>query len=78
MKAFPTPAFSINDEARVTAVGGEGGMDLRDYFAAKVMQAILPTYDIQDVFENENTQMPIIVATDAYALADAMMKAREA
>jgi hypothetical protein len=78
MKAFPTPTFSINDEARVTAVGGEGGMDLRDYFAAKVMQAILPTYDIQDVFENENTQMPIIVATDAYALADAMMKAREA
>ena len=78
MKAFPTPAFSINNEARVTAVGGEGGMDLRDYFAAKVMQAILPTYDIQDVFENENTQMPIIVATDAYALADAMMKAREA
>jgi len=77
MKAFPTPAFSINDEARVTAVGGEGGMDLRDYFAAKAMQAILPTYDIQDVFENENTQMPIIVATDAYALADAMIKARE-
>ena len=78
MKAFPTPTFSINDEARVTAVGGEGGMDLRDYFAAKVMQAILPTYDIQDVFENENTQMPIIVAKDAYALADAMLKAREA
>jgi len=78
MKAFPTPAFSINDEARVTAVGGEGGMDLRDYFAAKVMQAILPTYDIQNVFENENTQMPIIVAKDAYALADAMLKARQA
>jgi hypothetical protein len=53
-------------------------MTLRDYFAAKVMQAILPTYDIQDVFENENTQMPIIVAKDAYALADAMLKAREA
>jgi hypothetical protein len=55
-----------------------GGMSLRDYFAAKAMQAILPTYDIQDVFENENTQMPIIVAKDAYALADAMLKAREA
>ncbi len=77
MKAFPTPTFSINDEARVTAVGGEGGMDLRDYFAAKAMQAILPTYDIQDVFENENTQMPIILAKDAYALADAMMEARK-
>ena len=77
MKAFPTPTFSINDEARVTAVGGEGGMDLRDYFAAKVMQAILPTYDIQDVFENENTELSLFVAKDAYALADAMIKARQ-
>jgi hypothetical protein len=77
MKAFPTHSINVSDEARVTAIGGEGGMDLRDYFAAKVMQAILPTYDIQDVFENENTQMPIIVAKDAYALADAMMKARQ-
>jgi hypothetical protein len=33
MKAFPTPTFSINNEARVTAVGGEGGMDLRHYAA---------------------------------------------
>jgi hypothetical protein len=77
MKAFPTPTFSINDEARVTAVGGEGGMDLRDYFAAKAMQAILPTYDIQDVFENENTELSLFVAKDAYALADAMIKARQ-
>ena len=33
MKAFPTPTFSINDEARVTSVGGDGGMDLRQYAA---------------------------------------------
>jgi len=77
MKAFPTPTFSINNEARVTAVGGDGGMDLRDYFAAKAMQAILPTYDIQDVFENENTELSLFVAKDAYALADAMIKARQ-
>lgn len=67
MKAFPTPTFSINDEARVTAVGGEGGMDLRDYFAAKAMQALID----DDVFFED-------VASSAYEVADAMMEARKA
>jgi hypothetical protein len=72
MKAFPTPAFSINDEARVTAVGGEGGMDLRDYFAAKAMQAMLSSPNCpMDVRESA-------LALGAYATADAMMKARQA
>ena len=67
MKAFPTPTFSINDEARVTAVGGEGGMDLRDYFAAKAMQAFVEKYSHEgDISRN------------AYKVADAMMKARRA
>jgi hypothetical protein len=66
MKAFPTPTFSINDEARVTAVGGEGGMDLRDYFAAKAMQAFVEKYSHEgDISRN------------AYKVADAMMKARQ-
>ena len=72
MKAFPTPAFSINDEARVTAVGGEGGMDLRDYFAA----AALPMA-IQEMNEAESFDLND-AATMAYHYADAMMKAREA
>jgi hypothetical protein len=80
MKAFPTPAFSINDEARVTAVGGEGGMDLRDYFAAKALQVV---YEKNwDMFMNETFDNPEEAvegaAKDAYELADAMMKAREA
>jgi hypothetical protein len=72
MKAFPTPAFSINDEARVTAVGGEGGMDLRDYFAAKAMQAIIARAD------NRFPTTIEFVGGKAYQYADAMMKAREA
>ena len=68
MKAFPTPAFSINDEARVTAVGGEGGMELRDYFAAKAMQGLCA---------NNNTN-PFEMSKAAYVVADAMMKARKA
>lgn len=44
------------------------GMTLRDYFAAKAMQALL-------------TRRPLSggeVAGDAYVIADAMLKAREA
>jgi hypothetical protein len=70
MKAFPTPTFSINDEARVTAVGGEGGMELRDYFAAKAMEGLLEHMDIM----HEMTQQA--VARRAYQMADAMMAAR--
>jgi len=79
VKAFPTPAFSINDAARVTAVGGEGGMDLRDYFAAKAMQAVFPKN--WEMFMNETYDSPEEAvdgtASDAYELADAMMKARQ-
>ena len=71
MKAFPTPTFSINDAARVTAVGGEGGMDLRDYFAAAALPMAMKeccdaeSYNINDA------------ATMAYHYADAMMDARQ-
>ena len=71
MKAFPTPAFSINDEARVTAVGGEGGMELRDYFAAKALPIA-----IQEMNEAESYDLND-AATMAYHYADAMMRARE-
>lgn len=79
MKAFPTPTFSINDAARVTSVGGEGGMDLRDYFAAKAMQVLMAETD------GDNDDIPGAprweshqVAELAYDHADAMMKARQA
>jgi hypothetical protein len=78
MKAFPTPTFSINDEARVTAVGGEGGMDLRDYFAAKAMQGLMmrdgPAGFDFSTYPND----PMRIAHWAYDVADQMMKAREA
>ena len=43
------------------------GMTLRDYFAAKAMQALI---DNDGLFSE--------IPTQAYALADAMLKAREA
>ena len=58
------------------------GMTLRDYFAAKAMQSIYaanvdwePTGTPMD---EESLQVLADVAKDAYALADAMLKAREA
>jgi len=82
MKAFPTHSINVSDEARVTAIGGEGGMDLRDYFAAKALSTILGQYDFtffeDDEDEKEGDTFALIIAKNAYEMADAMMKAREA
>jgi hypothetical protein len=47
------------------------GMTLRDYFAAKAMQGLLS----DGVGKNADIH---IIASDAYFVADAMLKAREA
>jgi hypothetical protein len=54
------------------------GMTLRDYFAAKVLPAIYT-----DAMRDENTvasgpEWRYGIALDAYRMADAMLKAREA
>ena len=59
------PAFPTATLAQKT----EGGMTLRDYFAAKAMQGYVgqgKSYDFADI------------AQASYRLADAMLKAREA
>jgi len=47
------------------------GMTLRDYFAAKVMQAILTNHRLEDCDDD-------VVASNAYQMADFMLKARQA
>lgn len=71
MKAFPTHSISVSDEARVTAIGGEGGMDLRDYFAAKVLQGFCADPE----FSWDSSEQ---LAKRVYVIADAMMEVREA
>jgi hypothetical protein len=56
------PAFPTATLAQKT----EGGMTLRDYFAAKAMQGILPL-----------CKTNAFAAQECYAIADAMLKARE-
>jgi hypothetical protein len=48
----------------------EGGMELRDYFAAKAMQGLLSTVKGEDWQYDD-------VSFLSYAMADEMMKARE-
>lgn len=47
------------------------GMDLRDYFAAKAMQAMITHPDSRDDVSAD------IYAKGAYVMADAMMEARK-
>ena len=60
MKAFPIPysQYATND-----------GMDLRDYFAAKAMQAMI------NQCEGSNFD-DFVIAKNAYQMADFMMKER--
>ena len=55
------------------------GMTLRDYFAAKAMQSLLTleiTAETINTYERDMLGSPSISLT-AYAVADAMLKARE-
>lgn len=57
----------------------ETGMALRDYFAAKAMQSVMSTVKHEDDF-GEMYSMSLnwyeMHASHAYAIADAMLKAR--
>ena len=61
--AFPTRIITDGKSQSI------GGMTLRDYFAAKAMQALISRKD----FEFEDSAWE-----NAYDMADAMLKAREA
>jgi len=49
------------------------GMSLRDYFAAKAMPMLMQEWSI-NIFDNDTQDE---VAKNCYAMADAMLKARE-
>ena len=72
--AFPVPGLAGNSDY--------DGMTLRDYFAATALNTILCQYDFtffeDDEREKEDETFALIVAKNAYSMADAMLKAREA
>ena len=70
MKAFPNGM--ITDD-RGVIVSSQPGMDLRDYFAAKAMQALIPV-TLKSIANETITPNKILVS--AYEWADLMIKAR--
>lgn len=66
--AFPVQSVYIEDQET-----NSRGMTLRDYFAAKAMQGLLRQYPDHLMNSPANE-----VACDAYSMADAMLKVREA
>jgi hypothetical protein len=66
--AFPTPAHNLKND----------GMTLRDYFAAKAMQGLLASHWCEVAREMTPSTGERTLADDAYAIANAMLKAREA
>ena len=66
--AFPRPASEAHQNGMHKP---QEGMTLRDYFAAKAMQAFESRQDLDDITAFNK-------ANRCYRIADAMLKAREA
>ncbi len=63
--AFPVPTYGL--------YAPQDGMNLRDYFAAKAMQAFVSAW--ASTMQYPDTDLE--VAEYAYAMADAMLEARK-
>ena len=63
------PAFPCHPEIIPSKDGEYAGVTLRDYFAAAALTGIIA--------KGEDEMYPMYRASEAYALADAMLKERE-
>jgi hypothetical protein len=66
-QAFPLPPASFGLSGDISYA--EDGMTLRDYFAAKALQGLIATAE-------DPYKIRTALATEAYDLADAMLKER--
>jgi hypothetical protein len=77
--AFPQSDPVANEFSK--KYGTDRGMTLRDYFAAKAMNGILETaidwFPTHKPPNEESLAIFADLAQDSYAIADAMLKARE-
>jgi len=72
IKAFPELNFTSDGEFRYSSEG----MDLRDYFAAKVLQGLLASSDLNKERFGATGFVDNLVKS-SYIYADAMMEARK-
>lgn len=68
--AFPQEKVYVTGGQHHQSLGMQGGMTLRDYFAAKAMQGMCAHPDTWGLNGYS-------LAEEAYAIADAMLEARE-
>jgi hypothetical protein len=71
MKAFPRQITFNNGISQGKWI--DDGMELRDYFAIKILQSLIPV----DNKHNPDSWDFRISMEDAYQMADAMMEARK-
>ena len=72
--AFPNFQFTENGKVEICP---QGGMSLRDYFAAKAMAGMLSNKDTEARNIVENSVAQSHLAQIGYAIADAMLAARK-
>ena len=72
------PAFPCHPEIIPHRDHDFAGMTLRDYFAARAMTACYAEYCAHANVQGYEEDWKMGVALDSYAMADAMLKAREA
>ena len=70
--AFPT------EESNYEKIWSSPGMTLRDYFAAKAMAAIVRRWDGHSFGGGPESPQYKELSEDAYYIADAMLRSREA
>jgi hypothetical protein len=74
--AFPAQQIVVNEQGQITGFAVDAdGMTLRDYFAAKAMQALLNSDEWRESLGESDASK--FTAFSAYAMADAMMEARK-
>ena len=68
------PAFPTNQYANgISPSGFDTGITMRDYFAASAMQAFISSWISRGAYPETD----MVIVEHAYAMADAMLKARE-
>lgn len=70
MKNTTNTSGSIEKNAKLKEIPSVAELDIRDYFAAKAMQALLTALAAHAVSDN-------VAVARSYAMADAMLEARE-
>lgn len=78
--AFPRPKSPKGEYTDSDVPGAQTGMSLRDYFAAKALQAIIANDQLAGRIErdpqNKGLILGKVIAREAYALADNLIEER--